>query len=348
MNSNNTNEITPTNTHPMLLYSGSGTQLFAEQVAKHLGTQLAPSDSTPHANGEAMVKVLDKDKFNVRSRDVFVIQSLSRQWNLRNQQHTGVNDMIMELFIWGNLLRLASAHNIIAVIPHFAYARQDRKDASRTPITARLMADLIQTAGFNRVLTMDLHAPQIQGFFDPTKCVLDHLNAGSLITDYFNSLELKNPVILCPDIGNVKKADKYKSVLPSEVEMAIIEKRRDSVTGKVTAVRLVGDVKDRDVFITDDIISTAGTMREAIELADKLGARSFYLAATHGEFVGNAVENLQHPKVKEIAVTDTVFVPECLKSKLPLKVLSATGLFAEAINRIHKGESLSELLGVFG
>lgn len=343
------NEITPGNRHPMLLYAGSGCPDLAAQIAEYLDQPLSPASTRPHPNGESMVRLLEKKKYNVRSRDVFVIQSICRQFEPTNKQpYTGINDMAFELFVWGNLLRLASAHTIVAVIPHFGYARQDRKNASRTPITARLLADLIQTAGFNRVLTMDLHAPQIQGFFDPKICVLDHLNAGPVIVEYFKSLELKNPVILCPDLGNVKKADKYKAGLPPDVEMAIIDKRRDPETGKISSVRLIGEVKGRDVFMTDDIISTAGTMHEAMKLADKHGAKSFYVAATFGEFVGPAVERLCHPKVKRVGVTNTIPVSEQAKERLPLDILGVEELFGEAIIRIHRGESISELLGKFG
>ena len=342
-------EITPANRHPMLLYAGSGCPDLAEKVGKYVDQPLSRSNTKPHPNGESMVRLLDKETCNVRSRDVFVIQSICRQWSpTKDFPYTGINDMAFELFVWGNLMRLASAHNIIAVIPHFGYARQDRKNASRTPITARLLVDLLQTAGFNRVLTMDLHAPQIQGFFDPSKCILDHLNAGPVIVDYFNSLDLKNPVILCPDLGNVKKADKYKAGLSPDIEMAIIDKRRDPETGKVTGVRLIGDVRDKDVFLTDDIISTAGTMREAIDLACEHGARSFYIAATHGELIGPAIKRLSHPKIKEIAVTNTIPVSEEAMAALPLKVLGVEKLFGEAIVRIHRGESISELLGKFG
>lgn len=346
MNKFEFNKISPLDPHPILLYSGSGSTELAGRISEHLQHPLGPTELSPHPNGETMIRLLEKNTYNVRSRDVFVIQSICRQ--REPDPYSGVNDMIMELLLWGNLMRLASAHNIVAVIPHFGYARQDRKNASRTPISARLMADLIQTAGFNRVLTMDLHAPQIQGFFDPSKCVLDHLNAGKLITDYFKSLKLAKPVILCPDVGNTKKVEKYVGAFPPEVEQAIIDKRRDPDTGEVKALRLIGDVKDKNVFMTDDIISTAGTMRNAIDFADKMGAKSFHIVATHGEFVGKAVQRLQHPKIKEIAVTDTIPLLPGIEKHLPIKVLSVSELFGEAIKRIHKGESISELLGAFG
>lgn len=332
------------NYHPKLIFAGTSCIDLCKKISRdshHNSIQISPVVLTPHPNGECMVRgVAD----NMRSRDVFIVQSICRLRNFTSDNpYTGVNDMLMELLAMGNTARLASAHSIIAVIPYFGYARQDRKNASRTPITAKLVADLLETTGFNRVLTLDLHAAQIQGFFNPSKCVLDHLNAGPIITEYFNSLDLKKPVIVCPDLGNVKKMDKYKASMSSNIEMAIIDKRRDPHTGAVTATRLIGDVENKDVLMCDDIISTAGTLREAVDLLAKNRVRSVYIAATHGEFIGKSIEKLSHPLIKEIAVTDTIPVLPEVMDRLPIKILSVAPLFAKAINCIHAGESLSDL-----
>lgn len=336
-------EPSPSNPHPLLVFAGSGSQELASKIAKFTGSELGDAITDPHPNGECMVRVDE----NVRSRDVFVVQSLCRRDDCA-PPFNGINDNLMELLIWGDTLSLASARRVTAVIPYFGYSRQDRKARSRTPITARLICDVLQTAGFDRVLTVDLHSDQIQGFFDRKTCILDHLNAGELFTNYFNGLSLKNAVVLSPDIGNVKKADKYRRGMSANIGMAVIDKRRDQHTGQITAERITGDsVTGKQVILLDDIISTAGTMRQAIDLAIEQGAAEFYIAATHGEFIGKALDRLNHPAIKEICVTDTIPFP-CPKIDLPIKIVSVAELFGEAILRIHRGESISELLGIFG
>ena len=301
------------------------------------------SQTRPFPNGESMVRI-DSD---VRGRDVFVVVSLCRQHKADERGYTGINDCLMELLVFGDTLRRASAHRITAVVPHFGYARQDRKAAGRTPITARLVADLIVQAGFNRVLTMDLHADQIQGFF-PREVPLDHLNGGQLFADYFNGLGLTNAVVLSPDVSNLKKAEKYRRGFSSDVGIAVIDKVRDPVNPEVVlARRIIGDVNGKTVMLLDDIVSTAGTMREAIDLALAHGAKEFYIACTHAEFVGKAVERLSMPEIKEIAITDTIPILSYMND-LPLRVLPVSNLFGEAIRRIHECESISELLGKFG
>lgn len=328
-----------------IVFGGSSSTNLAHRIANFLDLKLGQADTTPHPNGESMIRIQE----NVRNKDVFVIQSVCRRWPQHNAS-TGINDNLVELLIWGNVLSLASARRITAVIPHFGYARQDRKAASRTPITAKLVCDMIECAGFDRVITMDLHADQIQGFFHSKSCVLDHLSAGPLFVKHFASLGLRNAVVLSPDLGNVKKADKYRRGLHPDIGMAVIDKRRDPISGKTTAQRITGDsVEGKDIILLDDIISTGGTMRHAIDLAQEHGAKSFYVAATHGEFIGKAVDNLSHPAIKEICVTDTMPMLPCmesLKSSGKLTILSVDELFAEALLRVHRGESVSQLLEI--
>lgn len=340
--------------HPLLVFTGSGCRDLTNRITKFLPGVDDPSpsvqaalplgfaDLTPHPNGETMVSSVDE----VRNKDIFVVVSLChRHATTENDPYTGVNDNVMELLTFGDVLSRSSAHRLTAVIPFFGYARQDRKAAGRTPITARLIADLIVEAGFNRVLTMDLHAPQIQGFFT-RKVPLDHLNAGKIITDYLQSLNLRNAVVLSPDAGNLKKADKYRAGL--NIGLAVVDKRRDG-KGKVTSVRIIGDdVKGKTVLILDDMISTGGTVCAAIRLALENGAKEFYVAATHPEFVGPAIENLSIPEIREIIVTDTIPLLPGVQEALPITVLSISELFGESIYRIHVGESISALLGDFG
>lgn len=340
--------INDNNSHPLLILSGLDCTGLTEEICSYLDEHLEPglrgiSQTKPFPNGESMV-IVDSD---VRGRDVFVVLSLCRQHNADECGYTGINDCLMELLVFGDTLRRASAHRITAVIPHFGYARQDRKAAGRTPITARLVADAIVMAGFNRVLTMDLHADQIQGFF-PREVPLDHLNGGQLFADYFDSLKLEDAVVLSPDVGNLKKADKIRRGFSGDVSIAVIDKVRDPKTGQVQSRRIIGDVDGKTVIMLDDIISTATTVREAIDMAIEHGAREFYLAATHGEFVGKAVEKLKHPAIKEIAITDTIPTLSRMRNDLPLRVLSIAPLFGEAILRIHQFESISELLGKYG
>ena len=336
--------INDDNVHPLLVLGGLDCSNLTDSICKYISIDRGKSRTEPFPNGESMVKLVS----DVRGRDVFVVLSICRQHNADERGYTGINDCLMELLVFGDALRRASAHRITAVIPHFGYARQDRKAAGRTPITARLAADLIVDSGFNRVLTMDLHADQIQGFF-PREVPLDHLNAGQLFADYFSSLKLKNAVVLSPDAGNLKKADKYRRGFSADIGLAVVDKQRDSETGKVVANRITGDdVEGKTIIMLDDIISTAGTMREAIDLALKNGAKEFYLACTHGEFVGKAVERLKHPAIKEIAITDTIPILSRMRNDLPLRVLPIAELFGEAIVRIHRCESISELLGIYG
>jgi len=336
------NSVNDDNVHPLIVFGGLDCQDLVKDICHYIDTKGGTSETEPFPNGESMVRLSS----DVRGRDVFVVVSLCRQHNADERGYTGINDCLMELLVFGDTLRRASAHRITAVIPHFGYARQDRKAAGRTPITARLVADAIVMAGFNRVLTMDLHADQIQGFF-PREVPLDHLNGGQIFADYFGVLNLQNATVLSPDVGNLKKADKYRRGFHADVDIAVIDKVRDPKSGHIVARRIIGDVEGKTIIMLDDIISTAGTMRSAIDLALEHGAKEFYLAATHGEFVGKAVERLSIDAVKEIAITDTIPILSRMRD-LPLKVLPIANLFGEAILRIHRFESISELLGIYG
>lgn len=326
----------------LVVFSGSTSTDLAKHIVEYLDIPLGHADCKPHKNGESMVKITT----DVRGRDVFVVQSICRKWlPLNGNPYTGVNDSLVELFIWIDALARASAARITAVIPTFGYARQDRKATGRTPISARMLATCLEELGCNRVLTLDLHADQIQGFFS-YKTILDSLNTGKLVCDYVKKNYANNCVVLSPDVGNLKKADKYRQGMPRNIDLAMIDKRR-SPDGTVKSVRLVGgEVKAKTVIMLDDIISTAGTMCGAMDLAMKEGAKDFVIFATHGEFVGTAIECLQKYPILEICITDAIpAVPEM--EALPIKVLSVAELFGEAVLRIHKNESISELLGGF-
>ena len=277
-------------------------------------------------DGELIVRVEE----DVRGRDCFVVQSTCDP----------VNANLMELLIYIDCLRRASAKRITAVIPYFGYARQDRKDAGRTPITAKLVANLIVAAGADRVLCMDLHAAQIQGFFD---IPVDHLTAATVFCEYFKDIrdELGELVIVSPDVGNVKVANAYASVL--DADLAIVDKRRESGM-KVASRNLIGNVKGRTVLMVDDMISTAGTICEAARLVIEQGAKDVIAAASHPVLVGLALDRLRDAPISRIVVTDSI--PD--KGRLDpirdkLVNLSVAPLLGEAIHRIHHDQSVSAL-----
>ncbi len=332
-------EPSPTEPNPLVVFAGSASKELGLKIANYLDIALGKVDDTPFPNGESMIRL----KTDVRERDVFVVQSTCRmRYPTSEDRYTGVNDNIIELLVWADTLRRASAYRITAVIPYFGYSRQDRKDESRTPISARLMADLLEKAGFNRILTMDLHADQQQGFF---RIPLDHLTAGEIITNHFNGLKLENSIVLSADIGNLKKADKYRQGMPN-LDIAVVDKHR--YPSGVEVRRIIGDVKGKTVILLDDVISTGSTVRSAIDAAKKEGAGKFYVAATHGELVGDAANLLRYPLVEQLCVTDTIPLLPGIVEQLPIRVLSVGNLIGEAIRRIHDGESISQLLGKFG
>lgn len=306
------------------IFSGRSNQLLAERICDYLGMAIGRAHVENFPDSELIVKLAD----DVRGRDAFVIQSTCAP----------VNENLMELLTFIDCLRRASARRVTAVIPYFGYARQDRKDEGRVPITAKLVCNLITTAGADRVLAIDLHAAQIQGFFD---IPVDHLLAEPVILEYLKSLHVKDPVFLSPDVGNVKRSRSYAERLGSE--LAIIDKRR--ISGSEAKVQtIIGSVKDRDVIMVDDMIATAGTITQAAAAVKKEGARSVRVAATHPVLCGPAIERLQAAPIDEIVVTDTIPICESTRKALPsLKVLSVAPLFGEAIRRIHRNESVSIL-----
>lgn len=310
----------------MRIFAGRGSRHFGEKVCAHLEIPLGQSTTELFPDGETIVKI-DED---VRGRDCFVVLSTCQP----------VNDNLMELLVFMDCLRRASAKRITAVMPYFGYARQDRKDEGRTPITAKLVANLITVAGANRVLALDLHAAQIQGFFD---IPLDHLMAAPVIVEYLQSVreELGEIVLVSPDVGNVKVANMFANVLGGD--LAIIDKRRRS--GKqVEAVNMVGEVRDRTVLMIDDMISTAGTVTEAARVVMDRGAKRVIVAATHGVLVGLALERLAEAPIERIILTDSIpLAGRCGPIMDRLVELSVAPLFGEAIRRIHHNVSVSAL-----
>ncbi|MBT4531283.1 MAG: ribose-phosphate pyrophosphokinase [Phycisphaerae bacterium] len=311
----------------MKIFAATGGTLLAEQMCKHLELPLAAATIECFPDNEIIVKVNE----DVRGRDCFIVQSTSMP----------VNDNLMELLIWIDTLRRASARRITAVIPYFGYARQDRKDEGRVPITAKLVANLITAAGATRVLCMDLHAAQIQGFFD---IPVDHLTATKVFCDYFSQrddMQGDDMVIVSPDVGNVKVANMYAGLLDSK--LAIIDKRRDSGS-EVVSKRLIGDVEGKTVLMVDDMISTAGTICEAAKLVTEKGAKKVIAAATHGVIVGPAVERIKKSPISEIIITDTI-APDSRLDNLEdqLQILSVARFLGEAVHRIHHHMSISSL-----
>ncbi len=306
------------------VFGGSGNPALAEAIAKSMNVALGQAIIREFPDGEKFVKINE----DVRGQDCFVVQPTC----------TPVDKNIMELLIMLDSLKRASARRITAVMPYFGYARQDRKDEGRVPITAKLVANLIATAGANRVLAIDLHARQLEGFFD---IPVDHLMAEPVLTKYLRDKNIERPVIVSPDVGNVKTASRYVEHLNGD--LAIIHKRRIS-GNEVECNEIIGDVEGRNVIMVDDMISTAGTICSAAKLVKLRGARSVIVGATHGLFCGEAIERLNATVFDEIIVTDTIPLSEAAANLKNIKVLSVAPLLGEAITRIYKNESVSSLL----
>ena len=306
------------------VFTGRSNPALAEHICKHLGVPLAKSRIDDFPDSEIIFKV-DED---IRGRDVFIIQPTCEP----------VNNNVMELLVMLDCVRRASARRITAVIPYYGYARQDRKHEGRTPISAKLMANLITTAGADRVVTMDLHASQIQGFFD---IPLDHLHAQPVFNRYFLEQNLGPLTLVSPDVGNVKVDGTFARQLGAE--LAIIDKRRIS-DSEVEACNIIGEVSDRTILMFDDIISTAATICAAANLLKERGARKIYVGATHAVLCGPAVQRLSNAPIEQVVVSDTLPISEDKSKHLPsLKVLSVAGLLAESIRRIHYNLSISSL-----
>ena len=305
------------------IFTGTSNPALAGKVCKYLGIPLGGAEISTFPDGEKVIRVED----DVRGRDCFVVQSTCEP----------VSEHLVELLIFLDCLRRASARRITAVIPYFGYARQDRKDEGRVPITAKLVANLIATAGADRVLAIDLHAHQLQGFFD---IPVDHLTGELVLSKYFWDEKIDNLTVVSPDVGNLKIASRYASHLGGE--LAIVHKKRISGT-KVDAQKIIGDVKDRNVLMCDDIIATAGTVCSATTLLKEHGAKKIYVGATHGVFASPAMERLTKTQIDQIVVTDTIPQNDRSKKISTLKVLSVASMLGEAIKRIHRNESVSSL-----
>jgi ribose-phosphate pyrophosphokinase len=305
----------------MLLLSGTANRPLAEEVAQHLGQPLCKVTVKRFADGEIFVKIDE----NVRGRDVYIIQPTNPP-----------ADNLMELLLLMDAAKRASAARVTPVIPYFGYARQDRKDQPRVAISARLIANMVTMAGADRVLGMDFHQHQMQGFFD---IPVDHLYAAPAFVNHFRQKRLKDPVVVAPDVGSAKMARGFAKRL--NATLAIIDKRRPSAN-IAEVVNVVGEVKDRDCVIPDDMIDTAGTMSEAVRALKRLGANDVYCCATHALLSGPAVERLSTSGVKEVVVTNTIAIPPA-RHFAQLTVLSIAGLLAKAIGYTHSDQSVSSL-----
>lgn len=306
-----------------MIFSGRGNRPLAAKICEELEMELTLADIRDFPNENIFVQL----HRSVRGHDVFLIQGLGPP----------VNRNVMELFIFLETLKRSSAGRITAVIPFYAYARSDKKDMPRVPITARLMADLIVTSGADRYITVDLHAGQIQGFFNIPG---DELQAYPIISDYLRSLGLESPVVVSADLGFAKKARNIAAKL--DAPLAFVEKRR--VSGQAEALSVIGDVNDHNVILVDELVETAGTITEAVGLLRRSGARDVRIACTHATLVGKALERLEASGIVEFICTDTVDIPAT--QRLPnFTVLSVAPLLAGVISRTNTGESVGAFVG---
>ena len=305
------------------VFTGNANLKLAQDVCDYISLPLGRADVFEFSNENVFVKIRE----SVRENDVFVIQSLS----------TPLHRSIMELLIIIDALKRASAGRITAVLPYYAYGRTDKKDQPRVPITARLLADMITVAGANRVLTVDLHAGQIEGFFN---IPVDNLTGIHIVADYFSSLRLSNPVVVSPDLGNAKRARNFAELL--DAPLALIEKRRLGNNDTTTVLNLIGSVQGRQAILIDDEIDTAGSITQAATTVLQNGASEVYAACTHGVLSGPAIERLAASPIKEVVTTDTIPLPE--DKHLPkIKQLTVSRLLGECILRIHAGASVGAL-----
>ncbi|VAX22813.1 Ribose-phosphate pyrophosphokinase [hydrothermal vent metagenome] len=311
------------NSNRLVLISGRSNEELAEQIASSVDISLCRRELTNFSDGEIFVQI----KENVRGSDVFIVQSTS----------TNVNDNLMELLIMIDAIKRASARRITVVMPYFGYARQDRKVQSRTPITAKLVADLIGAAGADRVLSMDLHAGQIQGFFN---IPVDHLYAAPILTDYVKKQSYKDLVVFSPDAGGVERARAYAKVLGTG--LGIIDKRREA-KNVAQAMHIIGEVDGRDVMIIDDMVDTAGTLTEAIKALLNAGANSVSACCTHAVLSGPALGRIENSDIRELIVTNSIATDGDRKSCSKITTLSVAQLLGDAIMRIHEETSVSSL-----
>ncbi len=304
------------------IYSGNANPGLARKICRYLGTEPGRLEVFQFSNENIFVKILD----NVREKDVFLIQPTSHP----------VNQSIMELLIMIDAFKRASAGRITAVVPYYAYGRSDKKDQPRVPITARLVADMITVAGADRVLTMDLHQGQIQGFFN---IPVDELTAVHLLSNYFKHKEIEDPVVVT-DLGFAKRARTFAELL--DAPLAIIEKRRVGNSDRAELLNVIGEVRGRRAIIVDDEIDTAGTLTQIVGALEREGVSEIYACATHGVLSGSSIELIRDSSVIELVMTDSIPLPP--EKQLPkIKALSVAPLIGEAIRRIHRGESVGAL-----
>ena len=322
MRFSNPNEFGGIMVSKLKIFAGNSNKALAENICRNLRIGLSDCSIDTFSDGETWVKI----KENVRGEDVFVVQSTSYP----------ANENIMELLILIDAMKRASASRITALLPYFGYARQDRKDQPRVPITAKLVANLIARAGANRVLTIDLHAGQIQGFFD---IPLDHLFAVNVFVEYFERMKLDKLTIVSPDVGGIKMARAYAKRL--NASLAIVDKRRiDDESTEV--MNIMGEVSGRNVVIVDDIVATAGSLVEAAQAVKNAGALDIYAAVSHAVLCGPAIERVKYSPIKKLLTTDTIKLDET-KADEKIEVISIAPLLAEAIKRIHNEQSVSIL-----
>ena len=308
------------------IFCGNSNPVLAQEICDYLGVPLGDATVNSFPDGESFVRIEE----NIRGMDVFIIQSTSNP----------ANQNLMELFIMIDAAKRASASRITAVIPFYGYARQDRKDQPRVPITSKLVANLLVSAGASRILTVDLHAQQIQGFFD---IPVDHLYASPVMFEYLKNIDCENLTLFSPDVGGMKMASAYANFL--KVPLGFIAKRRtDAET--VEAISLVGDTKGRDILIVDDMTETAGTLCAAAELLKKNGARKVFAAVSHGVLNEKGYKRLADGHLDELITTNTT--PVLKQEGIPITVLSVSKLLGEAINRINKNESVTGLFEIKG
>lgn len=306
----------------LLIFSGNANPELAKKICHNLKTPLGDAEVDRFNDGEIRTRI----KEDVRGRDVFIVQPTCYP----------VNENLMELLILIDAIRRSSARRITAVVPYYGYSRQDRKDRPRVPITAKLAANLITVAGANRVLTMDLHAGQIQGFFD---IPLDNLFAVNVFMDYFEHKHLPNLVVVSPDVGGIKMARAYAKKF--KAGLAVVDKRRIN-DKEAEVMNIMGEVKGKNVCLIDDLVATAGTLVEAVAALKNAGAKKVFAAATHPVLSGPAIERIEHSELEELIVTDTIPIPK-EKRTSRIKVVSVAPLLAKAIDRIHNEASVSTL-----
>ena len=305
------------------ILAGNSNKPLAEAIAKDLNLSLSNAEVGKFSDGEISITLPN----TVRGKDVFIIQSTS----------SPVNDNLMELLIMIDACKRASAGRITAVMPYFGYARQDRKARPRDPITAKLVADILTTAGADRVLTMDLHAAQIQGFFE---IPVDHMYGAASLAKYYKKKMDEDWVVVSPDVGSVGRARNFASRV--NASLAIVDKRRPKANA-IEVMNVIGDVKGKTCLMVDDMIDTAGTICQGAEALIKNGAKEVYACCTHGVFSGPAMERITNSPIKELAVLNTIDMPENVKSNPKIKVISVAHLFAKAITTVFSDSSLSAI-----